>query len=164
MQYRYDRFQNPISILGYGCMRFTKKGKSIDLQKAEKEVMTAIHSGVNYLDTAYIYPGSEVALGKILAKNQCRDRVSIATKLPQYLIKSEAAIDRYFNEQLERLQTSYYRLLPDAYADGCGGLGEVVQAWHREMDCREKGRGENKKYRIFFSWQYSNVLEDIRCL
>lgn len=107
MQYRNDKNGTQISILGYGCMRFTKKGGSIDLDKAEKEVMAAIDGGVNYLDTAYIYPGSEVAVGEILKRNNCRDRVYIATKLPQYLIKSEAALDRYFNEQLERLQTDH---------------------------------------------------------
>lgn len=107
MQYRKNRQGEPISILGYGCMRFTKKGNSIDIDKAEKEVMAAIRGGVNYLDTAYIYPGSEVALGEILKRNQCREQVSIATKLPQYLIKSEAALDKYFNEQLSRLQTDY---------------------------------------------------------
>ena len=29
MQYRTDRKGNKLSILGYGCMRFTKKGNSI---------------------------------------------------------------------------------------------------------------------------------------
>ena len=107
MQYRKNRQGEPVSILGYGCMRFTKKGNSIDIDKAEKEVVAAIRGGVNYLDTAYIYPGSEAALGEILKRNQCREQVSIATKLPQYLIKSEAALDKYFNEQLSRLQTDY---------------------------------------------------------
>lgn len=107
MQYRNDKYGKPISLLGYGCMRFSKKGASIDLDKAEQEVMSAIQQGVNYLDTAYIYPGSEVTLGKILAKNNCREQVSIATKLPQYFIKSSAALEKYFQEQLERLQTDY---------------------------------------------------------
>lgn len=107
MQYRNDRYGNKISLLGYGCMRFTRKGNAIDIDKAEKELMTAIRGGVNYLDTAYIYSGSEVAVGEILKRNHCREQVNIATKLPQYYIKSEGAIDRYFNEQLERLQTDY---------------------------------------------------------
>ncbi len=107
MQYRQNKINEPISILGYGCMRFTKKGGSIDIDKAEQEVMAAIRSGVNYLDTAYIYSGSEAALGEILERNQCRSEVSIATKLPQYLIKSESALDKYFNEQLKRLRTDY---------------------------------------------------------
>ena len=58
MKYRKDRYGNEISQLGYGCMRFTKKGSGIDYEKAEKEVMLAIEQGVNYFDTAYIYSGS----------------------------------------------------------------------------------------------------------
>lgn len=107
MQYRNDRYGKPISILGYGCMRFTKKSGHFDEEKAEQELMEAIENGVNYLDTAYIYSGSEVLLGKILEKNHCRKKVNLATKLPQYLIKSEAALERYFNEQLSRLKTDY---------------------------------------------------------
>ena len=107
MQYRKNKSGEDISILGYGCMRFTKKGNAIDLDKAEKELMEAIHSGVNYLDTAYIYPGSEVALGEILARNNVRGDVHIATKLPQYLINSRQAIDKYFDEECKRLQTDY---------------------------------------------------------
>ena len=52
MIYRKDKYGNPISILGYGCMRFTKKGRSIDLAKAAKEIMEAYRAGVNYYDTA----------------------------------------------------------------------------------------------------------------
>lgn len=107
MQYRNDRYGNPISLLGFGCMRFTKKGNSIDIDKAEREVMEAIRGGVNYLDTAYIYPGSEAAVGEILKRNHCREQISIATKLPQYYIKSKNAVDKYFEEQLKRLQTDY---------------------------------------------------------
>ena len=88
MQYRKDKKGNDISLLGYGCMRFARKGGSIDLDKAEKELMAAINGGVNYLDTAYIYPGSEAAVGEILHRNNCRDRVWLATKLPHYMIKS----------------------------------------------------------------------------
>ena len=61
MNYRKDKYGNDISILGYGCMRFTQNAGKINLDKAEKEIMTAYNAGVNYYDTAYIYPGSEVA-------------------------------------------------------------------------------------------------------
>ncbi|MCH5196548.1 MAG: aldo/keto reductase [Oscillospiraceae bacterium] len=107
MKYRPDRHGNQISQLGYGCMRFSKKGSSIDFEKAEKEVMLAIEKGVNYFDTAYIYPGSEDCLGKILEKNNCREKVYIATKLPQYMLRSAAAIDKTFSEELSRLRTDY---------------------------------------------------------
>ena len=107
MRYRKDKYGRDLSILGYGCMRFTRNGGSIDLPKAEKELMKAYESGVNYFDTAYIYSGSEDALGRIVEKNGIRDKINIATKLPQYLITGKSAIDRYFNEQLSRLRTDY---------------------------------------------------------
>ena len=107
MQYRKDRYGNDLSVLGYGCMRFTKKGAGIDIDKAEEEIMTAYRAGVNYFDTAYVYPGSEAALGLILERNGIRDRVNIATKLPQYLIRSRKELDRYFSEELSRLRTDH---------------------------------------------------------
>lgn len=107
MEYRKNRNNEPISILGYGCMRFTTNGGSIDLDKAEKEILESINCGVNYFDTAYAYQGSEAALGEILKRNGIRSKVNIATKLPQYLVSSRAALDKYFNEELKRLQTDY---------------------------------------------------------
>ena len=107
MRYREGAGGDRLSVLGYGCMRFTRKGGGIDLDKAERELMAAIEGGVNYLDTAYIYPGSEAAVGKILEKNNCRDRVYLATKLPQYLIKSRAGIEKTFQEELSRLRTDH---------------------------------------------------------
>ena len=58
MEYRQGPGGEPISALGYGCMRFTKKAGSVDLDKAEAELRAAIEGGVNYLDTAYIYLGN----------------------------------------------------------------------------------------------------------
>ena len=107
MQYRNDKYGTPLSILGYGCMRFTRKGNGIDIDTAEQELMTAYRAGVNYFDTAYIYPGSEEALGQILERNHIRDQVHIATKLPQFLIRNREAVDKYFDEELTRLRTTY---------------------------------------------------------
>ena len=107
MQYRKDRNGNDLSILGFGCMRFTKKGGGIDVAKAEQELLAAYRAGVNYFDTAYVYSSSEAAIGEIFERNQLRDKVHIATKLPQYLIGSRAQLDRYFAEELSRLRTDY---------------------------------------------------------
>ena len=107
MQYRKDKHGEELSLLGFGCMRFTGKGASIDLDKAEQEIMEAVNAGVNYFDTAYIYPGSEVALGAIVERNGIRDKIKIASKLPQYLVSNPAALDRYFDEQLSRLRTDH---------------------------------------------------------
>ena len=107
MQYRKDRYGNPISVLGYGCMRFTQAAGKIDIAKTEKEILEAFHGGVNYFDTAYVYPGSEAALGEILARNGIREQVNIATKLPHYLLKKPEDLDRYFSEELRRLKTDH---------------------------------------------------------
>ena len=62
MQYRKDRKGNDLSILGYGCMRFTKKGGGIDLDKTEQELLAAYRAGVNYYDT----PEAKQLWGKFL--------------------------------------------------------------------------------------------------
>ena len=107
MQYRRDKYGKELSVLGFGCMRFTRKGGGIDIAKAEREILAAYEAGVNYFDTAYIYPGSEAALGEILERTGIREKVNIATKLPQFMIRSRAALDRYFEEELARLRTGY---------------------------------------------------------
>lgn len=107
MQYRVNpKNGDRLSVLGYGCMRFTKKGGVVQQEKAEAEMKYAIEHGVNYFDTAYRYRGNEVALGKFLAKGYRKD-VFIATKLPQFQLKTVADADRYFNEELTRLRTDY---------------------------------------------------------
>lgn len=88
-------------------MRFTRKGGSFDVAKAEKEVLRAVELGVNYFDTAYLYVGNEACLGEILSRNHLREKVHIATKLPQYKIASAETIEACFQEELRRLQTDY---------------------------------------------------------
>lgn len=107
MNYRLEKHGNKISILGYGCMRFTQKAGRIDLAKTEQEILAAYKAGVNYYDTAYIYPGSEAALGEILERNSIRDKVYIATKLPHYLIKTRDSMEKYLTEELKRLRTDH---------------------------------------------------------
>ena len=107
MQYRNDRHGEPISILGYGCMRFSRKGPGLDYEKAKGEILRAVELGVNYFDTAYIYPGSEELLGRALEETGLRERVRIATKLPQYMVRSRAQMDRIFEDELSRLRTDH---------------------------------------------------------
>ena len=108
MQYRINlRNSQRLSALGFGCMRFTRRGAAIDQEKANREMALALEQGVNYFDTAYIYPGSEVCLGNFIRAYDCRDRINIATKLPQYRVNRPGDLDRYFNEELARLQTDH---------------------------------------------------------
>lgn len=107
MNYRTDKYGNPISILGFGCMRFPQMMGIINKEETEREILTAYENGINYFDTAYVYPGSETTLGDILSKNNIREKVFIATKLPHYLIKSREGLEKLFREQLTHLKTDY---------------------------------------------------------
>ena len=136
MNYRTDKYGNRLSVLGFGCMRFPKKAGFIDMEETEREIMIAIENGINYFDTAYIYPGSEAALGEILERNNARHKVNIATKMPHYLIRNMDTLDRLFGEELKRLRTDHVdfylmHMLPDA--DTWAKLQALgIEDWIRE--------------------------------
>jgi predicted aldo/keto reductase-like oxidoreductase len=96
------------SALGFGCMRLPTRGatQDIDEPNAIRIIRHAVDAGVNYIDTAWPYHGkmSESLVGKAL-NDGYRSRVKIATKLPTWLVNEPADFDRYFNEQLAKLQT-----------------------------------------------------------
>lgn len=95
-------YRNNLPNLGFGCMRLPDS-----YEESEKLVLKAIEKGVNYFDTAYIYSGKEVLLGKILHSNNMRDKVRIATKIPLFMCKTYDDLDKIFEKQLIRLQTDY---------------------------------------------------------
>jgi predicted aldo/keto reductase-like oxidoreductase len=142
MQYRKNRRGEDLSILGYGCMRFSRKGNGIDLEKAEQELLTAIEGGVNYLDTAYIYPGSEAAVGEILERNHLRDKVNLATKLPQYLIHSRESIDKYFDEECRRLRTDHIDYYLMHMLTDVASWNKLCALGIEEWIARQKERGK----------------------
>ena len=106
-----------VSPLGFGCMRFPVIGNDnsmIDEEQAIEMVHHAIDNGINYFDTAYPYHGYDFSIGgasePFLAKalkNGYREKVYIATKLPSWLVESRKDMERFLNEQLERLNTSH---------------------------------------------------------
>jgi predicted aldo/keto reductase-like oxidoreductase len=110
MQYRtFGSLDWKPSALGFGAMRLPiiddDPGK-IDEPEATRMLHYAIDHGVNYVDTAYSYHrgNSEAFVGRAL-QDGYRERVKLATKLPSWLIKAPEDLNRYLNEQLERLQT-----------------------------------------------------------
>ncbi len=107
MQYRTDpKTNNRISALGLGCMRFpaTVPGRP-DARAAEAIIARAVERGINYLDTAYLYPGNEACVGAALERLGLRDKVFLATKLPHGSCKRPEDFDRFLSEQLRRLRT-----------------------------------------------------------
>lgn len=135
MQYRVDpRTGRRLSVLGLGCMRFpgSVPGRP-DQRRAETIIARAVERGVNYLDTAYLYPGNEAVVGAALEHLGLRDQVLLATKLPHASCKDEADLDRIFNEQLRRLRTDHidyyliHNITSPAQWTRLVGLG--IEAW-----------------------------------
>lgn len=119
MLYRkFGKTNEQVSILGFGCMRLPLLAggdpTQIDEKLATELIHYAIDHGVNYIDTAYPYHGtgmgqggqSEPFVGRAL-RGGYREKVYLATKLPSWLIKSRADMDKYLNEQLQRLATDH---------------------------------------------------------
>ena len=110
MQYRTNKKTgDKVSILGFGCMRFTKDDKNeICIDLAREQIKAAVKAGVNYIDTAYVYRGSEKVTGQILFEEGLRDKVFLATKLPRWSVKKNEDMYRFFAEQKENLKTDHF--------------------------------------------------------
>ena len=156
MQYRKLNNKDGLSALGFGCMRFPKKGSGFDHEEIEREIKYAIDNGVNYFDTAYLYPGNEEEFGRAVAELGLRDKIHIATKMPHYFMKSPEEAEKRFREQLSRLRTDhvdYYlmHMLPD------------VVSWRALRDRKIDGWLEEKKReglirRVGFSFHGSSEM------
>lgn len=132
MQYRkFGKLDWKASALGYGCMRLPlenpQENSSIDEKEATRLLYYAIDHGVNYVDTAYGYHGSnsERFVGRAL-KGGYREKVHLATKLPCWKVETEQDFDKLLNEQLGKLQTDHidFYLLHGLNAD----------RWHKVRD------------------------------
>ncbi len=102
MEYvEYGKTGMRVSRLGLGCMRFPQ-----DQDEAARMVRHAVDSGINYIDTAYMYPDSEEITGKAL-RDGYRNRAYLVTKSPIWLIKSNEDFEKYLDEELVRLETDH---------------------------------------------------------
>ena len=110
MQYRkFGKLDWEVSVLGFGAMRLPVIGNdmaNIDEPESTRMIRYAINHGVNYLDTAYPYHAGqgEIFVGRVL-QDGYRERIKLATKLPSRMVESAQDFDRFFNEQIRRLQT-----------------------------------------------------------
>lgn len=157
MLYReFGKTREKVSALGFGCMRLPLipggDPSKIDERAAEELMHYSIDNGVNYIDTAYFYHATKMGLagesekfvGRIL-KNGYREKVKLATKLPSFLINTREDMDRYLNEQLERLQTDHI----DFYL--VHGIGSHVWPKLKELGIGEFMDGAIKDGRIKYA-------------
>ncbi|MCL2022739.1 MAG: aldo/keto reductase [Oscillospiraceae bacterium] len=103
MQYRLDKKSNTeLSVFGLGGMRLSK-----DFDVCRQMIVDAHEAGVNYIDTAYVYGGSEEMLGKCLEDTGLREKFHLATKLPIWMVKNPTDFDKFFSRSISRLRTNY---------------------------------------------------------
>lgn len=167
MQYRtFGALDWKPSALGFGAMRLpllNDDAGQIDAPLATAMIRYAIDHGVNYVDTAWSYHKGmgEPFLAQALADGY-RAKVSLATKLPTWLIKSLDDCDTYLNRQLERLQTDVidFYLLHSLHQERWHALRALnVTAW------AEKQLAAGKIRHIGFSFHdryeaFQEILDD----
>ena len=123
------------TLLGFGAMRLPK-----DVKENIKMFAAYLESGGNYIDTAYVYTGSEEMLNKALTSQHPRDSYLLADKLPPWSVNSRKDCDRILKESLKRCGVDYfdYYLL---HALDVGNedrlLASDAYAWAQEM--KKKG-------------------------
>lgn len=155
MQYRLNKKNGDnISALGFGCMRFNR-----DTDELEREIRFAIDEGVNYFDTAYLYPGSETILGKILAKDDLRERVNIATKMPHNAVRKREDFEKFFSTQCTRLQTEYIDYYLIHMLTGRTGWDRLVKLGILDWIERKKQSGAIHNIGFSFHGVYSDFVE-----
>jgi len=89
--------------LGFGAMRLPS-----DVNECTRMFAAYLESGGNYIDTAYVYGGSEEMLKKSLTTKHPRDSYLLADKLPPWELKTKADCDRVLNESLKRCGVDYF--------------------------------------------------------
>lgn len=105
-----------VSPIGLGGMRLPLEGgaqgytssRGADFDAGVQLIRHAIDTGINYIDTAfnYLHGESEKVIGKALADGY-RDKVTIATKSPIWMLKEKGDFDSLLAKQMGRLQTDH---------------------------------------------------------
>lgn len=99
--------QQEIKKLGFGLMRLPRKFMMTDVRQVSKMVDLFMEAGFTYFDTAFIYPGSEVAIKKALVDRYPRESYQLATKLNAFMAPGEKSAKNQLVTSLERTGAGY---------------------------------------------------------
>ena len=119
-----------VSLLGYGCMRFTMKkdenGKDVvDQDNVNELIDYALAHGINYFDTSpvYLQGQSEEAVGIALSRHP-RNEYFIATKMSNFWSNDRKVAMQLYNDSFKYLRTDYidYYLLHSLGRGGAEGF------------------------------------------
>lgn len=157
---QYVKFGNAgieVSRLALGCMDFPSKMQVTDAQALLDK---ALDKGINFLDTADVYPQSEEVLGRILAGK--RDKIILATKFWVNLEKringggcSRVHIVQAVEASLKRLRTDYIDLYQLHHPDPKTSVEEVLST----LDLLVKqGKVRYIGVSNHYAWQMAHML------
>ena len=119
-----------IKKLGFGCMRFPKKGDGFDMELIKKMVDRFLEDGFTYFDTAWAYPGSEKALKEALVDRYPREKFLLATKMAPWIgCKTKEEAYAQFDRSLEDTGAGYF----DFYL--LHNLGNFRSEFFDRFDC-----------------------------
>lgn len=157
--------QIPEKKLGFGFMRMPltdpNDQKAVDMPQLEKMVDTFFARGFTYCDTAWMYHDfmSEEIVGTAVVDRYPRDAFTIATKMPDMMLKREGEVEEIFEKQKKKLHTDFfdYYLVHDMNSVNY----KIAQKFH-VLDFVQKKRASGEIRCLGFSFHDSaDVLERI---
>jgi len=142
------------SLLGFGAMRLPE-----NVAECKKMFSTYLDSGGNFIDTAYVYAGSEEMIKKALTSQHPRDSYLLTNKLPVWSVGNIKDCDRIFEESLKRCGVDYfdYYLL---HSLGKDNEQKAVSIGMYEWAAEQKKKGLVRHVGFSFHDEVS-VLEEI---
>ena len=135
-----DYYGKNIPKLGFGLMRLPKKGIGIDVDQTAAMADKFLDAGFIYLDTAYVYIGSEAAAKKAILDRHPRDSFLLASKLNAGVALTEKAAQKQLAESLERTGAGYFdHYLLHAIQDNNYKRYDKFHLWDFVAEQKEKG-------------------------
>jgi myo-inositol catabolism protein IolS len=88
LQRTFPKTDWQVGVIGFGAWGIGGQWGPVELEVAEQTLLTAIESGMNFLDTADAYGEpvgtSERIIGQVLQREKLRDQVILATKVGNF--------------------------------------------------------------------------------
>ena len=135
-----DYYGKNIPKLGFGLMRLPKKGIGIDVDQTGAMADKFLAAGFTYLDTAFVYPGSEAAAKKAIVDRHPRESFLLASKLNATIAVTERAAKKQFATSLGRSGAGYFdHYLLHALQENNVRRYDKFHLWDFVLDKKEQG-------------------------
>ena len=162
---QYVRFGNTGMEVSRFCLGTMTLGSKVDLTTSSRIVDEALDHGVNFIDTADAYRGSEEMLGKILTKEK-RNRVYLATKVFKQFCRdqrvgrnSRVNIVSALERSLRLLNTEYVDLYQLHHPDAETPIEETLETLDNLV---RQGKVRYVGLSNHYAWQMAYMLGECK--